>query len=401
MISDRAKQLSPSETLKFTARAKELKAEGRSIISLTAGEPDFKTPGFICDAAVKAIQEGFHGYTTNAGLPELRTAICEKLKRENHLDYTPNQIVVSNGAKQSIGFSILATINPGDEVIIPAPFWVSYPEMVKLAGGVPVIVSTDFEAGFKITPQQLADALTPKTRGFILCSPSNPTGAVYSEKELKALGEVLKDASDVLIYSDEIYEYITFGVEHVSIAHAVPELKKRTIVVNGFSKGFAMTGWRLGYMAAEPEIASAVDKLQGQETSAPSSISQKAGLAAYSHPLDEIYAMRDVFQKRRDMVMRRIQAMDGVNCFVPDGAFYVFPDISKWLPATLADGKRVEDATDFCMMALEVSGLGMVPGDAFGQPGCIRLSFAASEEDLNEGLDRLERALNELKSARS
>jgi aspartate aminotransferase len=397
MISDRTQQLAPSETLKFTARAKELKAEGRSIVSLTAGEPDFKTPGYICDAAIEAIRGGFHGYTMNSGMPELRTAICEKLKRENHLEYSPNQVIVSNGAKQSIGFSILATINPGDVVIIPAPYWVSYPEMVKLAGGVPVVVSTTFEDGFKIRPDQLAKAITNKTRGFILCSPSNPTGAVYSEQELKAIGEVLKGAPDVLIYSDEIYEYITFGVEHVSIAHAVPELKKRTVVVNGFSKGFAMTGWRLGYMAAEPEIASAVGKLQGQETSAPSTISQKAGLAAYSHPLDEIQKMTAVFQERRDKVMTRLNAMKGVRCFVPDGAFYVFPDISEWLPSVQENGERVENATDFCMMALETYGLGMVPGDAFGQPGCIRLSFAASDADLTEGLDRLEKVLNSLK----
>jgi aspartate aminotransferase len=396
MVSKRALNLSPSETLKFTARAKELKAEGKSIVSLTAGEPDFKTPGYICDAAVDAIRGGHHGYTMNTGTPELRKAICAKLLRENHLSYAPEQIVVSNGAKQSIGFAILATIDPGDEVIIPAPYWVSYPEMVKMAEGTSVIVPTRLEDGYKITPEALKAAITPRTKGFILCSPSNPTGAVYSREELAALGRVLAEHPGVIIYSDEIYEYITFGIEHVSIAHVAPEIAERVVVVNGFSKGFAMTGWRLGYLAAHRDIAGAVNKIQGQETSAPSTISQMAGEAAYSHPLDEILRMRDVFETRRDLMMERMGRIDGVRCFRPDGAFYVFPDIGRWLPSTRPDGRRIETSTDFCMMALEEFGLGIVPGDAFGEPNCVRFSYAASEKDLNEGLDRFEAALDSL-----
>lgn len=395
-LSSKVLSVSPSQTMKFTARAKELKAEGRRIISLTAGEPDFRTPEHVCEAAIQAIRDGHHGYTMNTGTPQLRQAICDKLLRDNDLSYTPDQIVVSNGAKQSIGFAILATVDEGDEVVVPAPYWVSYPEMVKLAGGTPVVIRAGSDQGFKITPEQLEAAITPATRGVILCSPSNPTGACYSRDELAALGQVLLRHPDVLVYSDEIYEYITFDTPHTSIAQAVPDLAPRVVVVNGFSKGFAMTGWRLGYLAADKTVASAVAKLQGQETSAPSTISQMAGLAAYTHPLDEVHAMRDVFRRRRDRMVAGLNAIPGVTCTVPDGAFYVFPDISARIPARKPDGSLVESSTEFSMMCLEEFGLGVVPGDAFGEPSCIRLSFAASDEDLSAGLELLRTALDSL-----
>lgn len=395
-LSSRVLRVSPSQTMKFTARAKELKGEGRRIISLTAGEPDFRTPDHVCEAAIQAIRDGHHGYTMNTGLPQLRQAICDKLLRDNELSYAPDQIVVSNGAKQSIGFAIWATVGEGDEVVVPAPYWVSYPEMVKLADGTPVIVPAGSDQGFKITPDQLEAAITPATKGLILCSPSNPTGACYTRDELAALGEVLLRHPDVLVYSDEIYEYITFESPHLSIAQVVPELAPRVVVVNGFSKGFAMTGWRLGYLAADRTIAGAVAKLQGQETSAPSTISQMAGLAAYTHPLDQVRAMRDVFRKRRDLMVNGLNAIPGVTCTVPDGAFYVFPDISARIPARKPEGTLIETTTDFSMMCLEEFGLGVVPGDAFGDPSCIRLSFAASDEDLTAGLALLREALDSL-----
>lgn len=331
MISKRAKNLSPSETLKISAKAKQLAREGASVISLSAGEPDFKTPPHICNAAIEAITDGFHGYTMNTGMPELRDAISKKLSNDNNLDYSPDQIVLSNGAKQSVGFSILATINPGDEVLIPAPYWVSYPQMVKLAEGKPVPVKTTFANNYKLTATQLEEAITAKTKAIILCSPSNPTGACYTRSELKELAEVLKNNPHVLIISDEIYEYINFENKHVSILNAAPELKSRTILINGFSKGFAMTGWRLGYMAGPKPIVDAVAKIQSQETSAPSSISQKAGLAAYTGTMKPIRDMVKSFKQRRDFIVKELQSIDGVECFVPAGAFYVFPDIHKFL----------------------------------------------------------------------
>ena len=331
MISQRAQNLQPSATLKVTGRAQELKREGKSIVSLSAGEPDFKTPKYICDAAIAAINGGQHGYTMNLGTPELREAIVSKLKRDNGLEYAPSQIICSNGAKQSVGFAILATINNGDEVIIPAPYWVSYPEMVRLAEGESVVVRTSFENDFRLTPEQLEAAITDKTRMLILCSPSNPTGSCYSRSDMEGLAEVLRKYPDVMILSDEIYEYIVFEEEHVSILNVAPDLKDRVILVNGFSKGFAMTGWRLGYLAAEPEVVKAVSKIQSQETSAPSSISQAAGLAAYTNDLDEVLAMREEFKKRRNFMVASLNKIEGVSCFTPGGAFYVFPDISSYL----------------------------------------------------------------------
>lgn len=396
MISKRAESLAPSETLKISARAKELQREGRSVISLSQGEPDYKTPSFICNAAIEAINDGFHGYTMNTGTPELREAICSKLKRENGFEYTPNQIVASNGAKQSIAFALLATINPGDEVLIPAPYWVSYPEMVKLAGGTPVIMRSDFGNDYKIKAAELEHAITPKTRMIILCSPSNPTGSCYSAEELAELAVVLRKHPDVLILSDEIYEYIVFDQAHASIGQAAPDLIGRIILVNGFSKGFAMTGWRLGYLAAPQPIASAVAKLQSQLTSAPSSISQKAGEAAYNGNMDEVHAMVAEFRKRRDYLVGELRSIPGVRCFMPGGAFYAYPDISHYLGKTAGDGTAITTSTDLCMYLMEKEGLAAVPGDAFGEPDGIRLSYSTSMDQLREAVSRLKKALASL-----
>ncbi len=396
MISKRAQNVSPSQTMKVSGRAKELAREGKSIISLSAGEPDFKTPAHICNAAIDAITEGFHGYTMNTGMPELREAISDKLKRDNSIDIPANQIVLSNGAKQSVGFTLLATIDEGDEVIIPAPYWVSYPEMVKLAEGTPVVVNTLFSNNYKLTPEQLEESLTDKTKAIILCSPSNPTGACYTKDELKELAAVLDNYPDVLILSDEIYEYIVFEGDHVSILNAAPHLKERTVVINGFSKGFAMTGWRLGYMAGPKPIADAVAKIQSQETSAPSSISQKAGLAAYTGTMKPVQEMKKAFKERRDYIVKALRAIEGVECFTPSGAFYVFPDVHSFLGKSTPEGNKIENTTDLSIYLLEEFGVATVPGDAFGEPGGIRLSYAASMDDLEEAMVRISNGLSSL-----
>jgi len=396
MISQRAQNVQPSATLKVTGRAKELKREGKSIVSLSAGEPDFKTPGYICDAAIEAIHSGQHGYTMNPGTPELREAICAKLKRDNKLEYEPSQIICSNGAKQSVGFAILATVDKGDEVIIPAPYWVSYPEMTRLAEGTPITVRTSFENDFRLTADQLEAAITENTKALILCSPSNPTGSCYGKSDLEALAEVLRKQPQVMIISDEIYEYIVFDEDHVSILNVAPDLKDRTILVNGFSKGFAMTGWRLGYLAAHPDVVKAVSKIQSQETSAPSSISQAAGLAAYTNDLSEVHTMRDEFKKRRDFLVASLNAIDGVNCFTPGGAFYVFPDVSSYFGKSKPDGTFIETSTDLCLYLLDEFGLAVVPGDAFGEPNGLRMSYAASQQDLEDALNRFRKGLGTL-----
>jgi aspartate aminotransferase len=389
-VSHRAQSLAPSQTLKFSARSKELAAEGKSIVSLTAGEPDFFTPDVICEAAMEAIKAGHHGYTVNTGLPSLRERIAAKIKRDQGLDVGLDQIVVSNGAKQSIGFSMLATLNPGDEVIIPTPYWVSYPEMVRFAEGTPTFVRTTYASAYKMNAAQLEQAITPKTRGVILCSPSNPTGSCYTHEELLELAEVLRAHPDVMIYSDEIYEYLVYDGEAPSLFTMAPDLFERGVIINGFSKGFAMTGWRLGYMVAPAQIAKALAKIQSQETSAPSTISQYAGIAAYDMPLSDLEPMKQIFKSRRDKIVQRLQAIPGVKCQTPPGAFYVFPDISERLGQTTDYGVSLETSTDFCMEALEHAGLGMVPGDAFGEPNGIRLSFAASDDQLEAALSRLD-----------
>ena len=396
MISSRALELQPSATLKITGRAKELQREGKSIISLSAGEPDFPTPTFICDGAVEAIRNGEHGYTMNTGTPELRDAICTKLKRDNDLDYSPDQIVCSNGAKQSVGFSLLAMINPGDEVIIPAPYWVSYPAMTRLAQGIPVPVRTSFEDSYRLTPKQLEVAITDKTRVLILCSPSNPTGSCYSKKDLERLANILRKHPNVSIISDEIYEYIVFDDKHISLLNVAPDLKDRVALINGFSKGFAMTGWRLGYLAGPKELVKAVAKIQSQETSAPSSISQAAGLAAYSGTLDKVLEMRASFKKRRNFMVEQLNDIDGVSCFSPGGAFYVFPDISSYLNSTTPLGKPVQSSTDLCLYLLDEAGLALVPGDAFGEPNGLRMSYAAAMDDLVEAMNRFKHGLSSL-----
>ena len=397
MIAKRVQAIAPSETMKISGRAKELQREGKSVISLSQGEPDFRTPQHICDAAIRAIHDGHHGYTMNTGNPELREAICSKLREENGLEYTPDQIILSNGAKQSIGFSVLATINPGDEVIIPAPYWVSYPEMVKLAEGKPVIVPTEFSNDYKMTAEQLRASITPKTRMIIICSPSNPTGSCYTSKELSALAEVLSEHPEILVLSDEIYEYIVFEDAHVSIAQVAPDLMDRILVINGFSKGFAMTGWRLGYLAGPAAIVKAVAKIQSQETSGPCSISQKAGEAAYLSARDAVNEMVAAFRVRRDYLVDALHQIEGVNCFTPGGAFYAFPDISAYLNSETPSGDRIANSTDLCMFLLEERGLAAVPGDAFGEPAGIRLSYAASMEHLQEAVKRLREGLAALK----
>jgi len=396
MISSRALELQPSATLKITGRAKELQREGKSIISLSAGEPDFPTPTFICDGAVEAIRNGEHGYTMNTGTPELRDAICTKLKRDNGLDYSPDQIVCSNGAKQSVGFSLLAMINPGDEVIIPAPYWVSYPAMTRLAQGITVPVRTSFENNYRLTPEQLEVAITDKTRVLILCSPSNPTGSCYSKKDLERLANVLREHPNISIISDEIYEYIVFDDEHISLLNVAPDLKDRVVLINGFSKGFAMTGWRLGYLAGPKELVKAVAKIQSQETSAPSSISQAAGLAAYSGTLDKVLEMRASFKERRNFMVEQLNGIEGVSCFSPGGAFYVFPDISSYLNSSTPLGKPVQSSTDLCLYLLDESGLALVPGDAFGEPNGLRMSYAAAMDELVEAMNRFKHGLARL-----
>lgn len=396
MISSRALELQPSATLKITGRAKELQREGKSIISLSAGEPDFPTPTFICDGAVEAIRNGEHGYTMNTGTPELRDAICTKLKRDNGLDYSPDQIVCSNGAKQSVGFSLLAMINPGDEVIIPAPYWVSYPAMTRLAQGIPVPLRTSFEDNYRLTPEQLEVAITDKTRVLILCSPSNPTGSCYSKKDLERLANVLRKHPNISIISDEIYEYIVFDDEHISLLNVAPDLKDRVALINGFSKGFAMTGWRLGYLAGPKELVKAVAKIQSQETSAPSSISQAAGLAAYSGTLDKVLEMRASFKERRNFMVEQLNSIEGVSCFSPGGAFYVFPDISSYLNSTTPLGKPVQSSTDLCLYLLDEAGLALVPGDAFGEPNGLRMSYAAAMDELVEAMNRFKHGLARL-----
>ncbi len=396
MISKRAQSVSPSETLQISAKAKELKRQGKSVISLSAGEPDFNTPEYICKAAIQAIKQGFHGYTMNAGMPELREAISNKLKRDNELNYAASQIVCTNGAKQALGFSMLALLDEGDEAIIPAPYWVSYPQMAKMAGAKPVIIRTSFKNNYKMKPEQLEEAITEKTKLLVLCSPSNPTGACYTKSELKALGDVLKNYPEICIISDEIYEYIVFEETHLSILQASPELYDRAVLVNGFSKGFAMTGWRLGYLAAPQFITDAVAKIQGQETSAPSAISQKAAVEAYTADLSAVKAMVNAYQSRRDYVVKRLKDMENIHCFTPGGAFYVFPDVSYYLNKKTKEGEIIDTSTDLCMYLLEKHGLAAVQGDAFGEPCGLRLSYAASMDELEEGLDRFERGLVEL-----
>ena len=393
-LSNRILSLSESETLVMSQKSAELKAQGVDVINLSVGEPDFATPTHIKEAAKKAIDDNFSFYSPVTGFPDLRKAICEKLKKENNLTYTPDQIVCSNGAKQSICNVILAIVNKGDEVIIPAPYWVSYPEMVKLAEGTPVVVSAGIDQDFKISADQLESAITSKTKAVILCSPSNPTGSVYSKTELKALADVLAKHPHVYVMSDEIYEHINYIGKHESIAQ-FEELNNQMIIVNGVSKCYAMTGWRIGWIAAPKAIAAACSKLQGQYTSGPCSISQKAALAAYQGSMDEVEKMRQAFERRKKLVFDLLSDIDGIEVNDPQGAFYMFPQCSSFFGKSF-EGRIINDSADLAIYLLEVGHVACVAGNAFGAPDNIRLSYATSDENLVEAVGRIKEALGKL-----
>ena len=395
-ISQRVQSLSPSATLAMSQKSNELKAQGVDVINMSVGEPDFFTPDHIKKAAQKAIDDNFSFYTPVAGYLSLRKAIAAKMKNENGLDFAPEQIVVSGGAKQSLCNVILATINRGDEVVIPTPAWVSYVEMVKLAEGVPVTVHAGVEQNFKITPAQLEEAITPKTRMLLLCSPSNPTGSVYTRDELKALAEVVAKHPDILILSDEIYEHINYTGWRASIAE-FESVRDRTVIVNGVSKAYAMTGWRIGFIAAPLWVAKATTKLQGQYTSNPSSIAQKAAEAAYLGPQDCVETMRRAFLRRRDLIVGLLKEIPGLRLNLPDGAFYVFPEVSAYFGKHCGN-RVIGDANDLAMYLLEEAHVAAVSGDAFCAPGYIRLSYATSDENIREACRRIAAALGKLEN---
>lgn len=394
-LSKRINDLEESATIAMARLSRELQEQGHDIISLSLGEPDFVTPDDIREAAKKAIDDGFTFYPPIAGYADLRKAISEKFKRENNLDYKPEQIVVSTGAKQSIANVILSLVNPGEEVIVPAPYWVSYSQMIQLAGGIPVFIDTTVDNDFKPTAQQVKDAITPKTKLFIFSSPCNPTGSIFSKEELKAIAEVILPHPQIYILSDEIYEHIRFEADHESIAQ-FDFIKDRVVIVNGVSKGYAMTGWRIGYIGAPVEIAKACDKMQGQFTSAPCSIAQKAALKAVSTEWSLYEFMRESFLRRRDMVLELMQDIPGWKFNKPKGAFYVFPDVTYFFGKS--DGEAViKNATDLCMYLLKDAKVSLVTGEAFGDPRCVRISYATSDDILREALKRIKESLAKLK----
>ena len=395
MLSTLVNRLAPSATLAMSQKSAELKAQGVDIINLSVGEPDFNTPDHIKEAAKKAVDENYSRYSPVAGYPALRKAICNKLQNENGLTYVPEQIVVSNGAKQCVCNAVMALVSPGEEVIIPAPYWVSYPQMVLMADGKPVFVEAKIEQDFKITPAQLEAAITSKTRAIILCSPSNPTGSVYSKAELEALAEVLRKHEGVYIISDEIYEHINYVGEHASIA-ACEGMKERTIVINGVSKAYAMTGWRIGFLAAPLEIAKACSKLQGQYTSGPCSVSQVAATEAFAGPQECVEEMRQAFERRKNLIVKLAKEVPGFEVNDPHGAFYLFPKCSYYFGKT--DGERViKDSMDFAIYHLEGGHVATVGGAAFGSPECFRMSYATSDENIVEALHRIKEACSKLK----
>lgn len=395
-LSHRVKEISESQTIAMARKSRELKAQGIDIISLSLGEPDFTTPQIIKDEAKKAIDDNFSYYTHVSGYVELRQAICEKFKRDNKVSYTPEEIVVSTGAKQSIANAVLCLLDEGDEVIVPSPYWVSYLELLKLAGAKPIIIPTTIESDFKITPEQLKKHITPKTRMLIFSTPCNPTGSVYSKAELKAIAEEVIKHDELYIISDEIYEHINFVGGHESMAQ-FDFIKERTILINGVSKGFAMTGWRGGILAAPKWLAQACDKMQGQFTSATCSITQKAMHKAMQLDFPTyIKPMRDAFQKRRDLVLQLMKEIPGLKANVPQGAFYVFPEVSYYFGKSY-NGKTISNATDISMFLLEEAHVALVPGAAFGDDNYIRFSYATSEENLKEALKRMKEALAKLK----
>ena len=391
-LSDRINAMEVSATLGMAAKTRELKAEGKDIIGLSLGEPDFDIPDFIKEAAIEAVQQNYSKYTPIDGYLDLREAICEKFRRDNNLHYKPSQIVVSTGAKQCLANVALAMLNPGDEVIFPAPYWVSYKEIAKMAGGVPIEVHTTIENNFKITPAQLETAITPKTKMVWFNTPCNPSGSIYSKEELEALAVVLRKHPNIFILSDEIYEYINFTNERVTSVAEIDGLYERTITVNGMSKAFAMTGWRIGYMGAPEWIAKACTKVQGQITSGANAIAQRASIAALKAPKGKIQYMVDEFKRRRDLVLQLLSEIDGFKLNVPEGAFYVFPDVSSFFGKTLR-GRNIHNATDFSLYLLEEAMVATVTGEAFGDANCIRFSYAASEKDLREAIRRIKESL--------
>jgi aspartate aminotransferase len=394
-LSDRIINLAESQTLAMAKKSRELQAQGKDIISLSIGEPDFDTPQFIKDAAKRAIDNNVTRYTPVAGIQELRKAISEKFKRDNDLNYTAEQIVVSTGAKQSIANIILSLINPGEEVIVPIPYWVSYIETIKLAEGIPVTIPTNVESNFKITPEQLRKAITSKTKLIVFSTPCNPSGSVYNKEELKALAEIIVQYPDLYVISDEIYEHINFIGKHESIAQ-FDFIYDRIITVNGVSKGFAMTGWRIGYIGAPLWISQACEKMQGQFTSGTSSISQMAALEAVKANPSVTFEMRDAFKKRRDLVLGLLKEIPGIKTTVPDGAFYIFPDISYYFGKSY-NNYHIKNSNDLSMFLLEEGNIALVSGDAFGDDNCIRFSYATSEERLIESVKRVREALAKLK----
>ncbi|WP_298142817.1 pyridoxal phosphate-dependent aminotransferase [Flavobacterium sp.] len=392
ILSDRINNLAVSQTLAMAAMARELKAQGKDIISLSLGEPDFNTPDFIKEAAKKAIDENYSTYTPVDGYAELKEAICQKFKRDNQLDYKPANIVVSTGAKQSLYNIAQVLLNDGDEVILPAPFWVSYYEMIKLSGGIPVVVPTSVESDFKITPQQLQDAITPGTKMLWFSSPCNPSGSVYSKAELEALCAVLKNHPQIIVVSDEIYEHINFSGSYCSIA-SIEGMLDRTVTVNGVAKAFAMTGWRIGYIGAPEAIAKACTKIQGQVTSGANSIAQRATITALQADPSVLNEMVQAFHQRRDLVIEKMKSIPGFKCNVPEGAFYVFPDVSHYFGKTLR-GTEIKNADDFALYLLAEANVATVTGDAFGNPNCIRISYAAAENQLIEAFNRIQAAVS-------
>ena len=393
-LSARLNRLAPSATLAMSQKSGELKAQGIDVINLSVGEPDFNTPDHIKEAAKKAVDDNYSRYSPVPGYPALRQAIADKLKRENGLDYELSQIVCSNGAKQSVCNAVMALVGEGDEVIIPAPYWVSYPQMVLMADGTPVYVEAGIEQDFKITPEQLEAAITPRTRLLILCSPSNPTGSVYSAEELEGLAAVLRKHENVIVLSDEIYEHINYVGRHASIA-SCPGMKERTVLVNGVSKAYAMTGWRIGFIAAPEWIAKACNKLQGQYTSGPCSVSQMAATAAFAGPQECVEEMRRAFERRKELIVKLAKEVPGFEVNDPHGAFYLFPKCSAYFGKQCGD-RVINNSMDFAMFLLEEAHVATVGGDAFGSPECFRMSYATSDENIVEALRRIKEAVARL-----
>lgn len=394
-LSDRLNRLAPSATLAMSQRSSEMKAAGIDVINMSVGEPDFNTPEHIKEAGKKAIDENYSKYSPVPGYMDLRQAIAGKLEAENGLSYSPQEIIVGTGGKQGVCNAILALVNPGDEVIIPAPYWVSYPQMVKLAGGTPVVLRAGFDQEFKITASQLENAITPKTKMLIICSPSNPTGSVYSHDELQALAEVVRKHEGLFVLSDEIYEHINYIGKHSSIAE-FPGMKERTVICNGVSKAYAMTGWRLGWVAAPEWIIKGMNKLQGQYTSGTSDVSQRAALAAYTGSQQCVEDMRLAFERRRDLIYGLAKEIEGFEVHKPDGAFYLFPKCSSFFGKSY-NGKLIENSTDFSMLLLEEAHVATVGGDAFGDSECFRMSYATSDDNIREAMKRIKELLSNVK----